>query len=514
MTDKTIRKFTEEEKADIQAYITSSFTHLDYAAFLFLQITDRAALQKWLQNQLDNDGISSARTWPKIQGVKQKPESTLNIAFTNAGLAAMGVSDEVMCTFPQEFREGMVTEDRSQILGDTGISGPENWEIGGPNNEMPHIFLALYGADKATLDSTIDDIITNNGLNLLTREDAERLDSDREHFGFHDGIGQPKIAGVVDKRYDNHPDLVPSGEFILGYKNAYNFYPTTPLVPNALDPDDILPADPNPFHLDTYKDFGRNGSYIVYRKLEQNVAAFWAFMEENAKRLTNVNGELGWKMLWLASKCVGRWPSGVPLIKAPDEDDPKIKDKNDFFYMESDENGLACPFGAHIRRSNPRDSIMPKNAENSITTNRRHRIMRRGLTYGAPLFDHDILLDVANRGKLSALLDLSSNPNKDEPRGFHFAPVVANIQRQFEFIQQTWSNNPAFNGLSQSKDPVMGSNPDVGNAPDPDNPSYMTIPHQPNLIRTTPLTRFVTVKGGAYCFMPSLTTLRYLAKLS
>lgn len=522
MTTEEKRKFTEEEKEDIQAYITSGFSHLDYAAYLFLKITDGAKAKTWLQNLLDANAVTSAGTWPKDeQGKKIKTETTFNIAFTQAGLAKMGLSDEALCTFSKEFREGIAPTDgnRSTILGDKGNSAPVNWEIGGSNNEELHIFLALYGRDKPTLDKHLEShtkqIKDSGGFGSPTIENANRLKDNREHFGFHDGIGQPKILGVVHERFNDDPNVVPTGEFVLGYKNAYGLYPTSPLVPNVQDLKNILPPDPNPYHQNTYKDFGHNGSYVVYRKLNQDVAAFWSFMEENADILPNDKRGKGWAMLWLASKCVGRWPSGVSLVDAPAEDDPNIKEdaeKNDFLYMEKDEYGLSCPFGSHIRRSNPRDSLMPKNVENSTLTMYRHRIMRRGLTYGTPLFNHDILLDVEHPEKLKALLDLESYEGKDEPRGFQFIPIMANIQRQFEFIQQSWSNNPAFNGLNQSKDPLIGSNPDAGTSPDSDKESYMSIPNKPNMLRTSGLTRFVTVRGGAYLFMPSLTSLRYLAQ--
>ena len=88
----------------------------------------------------------------------------------------------------------------------------------------------------------------------------------------------------------------------------------------------------------------------------------------------------------------------------------------------------------------------------------------------------------------------------------HFFCVNANIRSQFEFVQQTWCNNPRFNALRDNKDPVVGDHGGDGQAA-----SYMAIPTRSGVTRTTALPRFVTVRGGAYLFMPSLTALRFLA---
>jgi len=527
--EEVLQLFSDEEKADIQGFITSGYGNMIYAAYLFLQIPDIKAGQAWLSDLLEIDKkgyqegsihISTARDWVKYKAThspEDKPRTRLNVAFTYPGLQAMGLSEDVLCTFSEQFRDGMAgSRTRSNILGDVGESAPENWDVGGTNTREVHVFLALYGEEKTHLDKLVDTqrrlLATHKVEELHAEESGRRIGQDskfREHFGFRDGLGQPKIRGI-----DDAPGVktTPSGEFVLGYRDAYDFFPVTPLVPKDQDPDDILPDDVNPLHGTQYKDFGRNGSYVAYRKLEQDVAAFWDFIAENAKRIDGSSTANPATMVWLAAKCVGRWPSGVPLILSPDKDDLSMedKDKDKFDYIEKagDDSGFACPYGSHVRRSNPRDSLLPKNAQKSYATSDRHRLLRRGITYGDPYFDFESLMDVkAGYAGLMGALKIARNGSDDGKRGFHFHPVTANIQRQFEFVQQSWTNNPAFNGLFDNKDPLTGDNDD-----NPQQASHMAIPNKSGLIQTDRLPRFVKVRGGAYLFMPSLTALRYLAK--
>ncbi len=321
-----------------------------------------------------------------------------------------------------------------------------------------------------------------------------RPDYDREPFGFFDGIAQPQIEGIKGKG-------VRTGEFILGYPNEYGFHPLSPVLPAADDPGHILPESANPYHKPAhYRDLGLNGTYIVYRKLEQDVAGFWRFLQSESLRLKGAV-DPGF-MVWLAAKMVGRWPSGAPLVLAPDRDGSVLL-TDDFLYAREDPQGLACPFGAHIRRTHPRDQIGPAGPVESLHMSSRHRILRRGRAYGAPLFDPTALTRPDQPAGLQAILDLQDD---GQSRGIHFLCVNTNIKSQFEFIQQAWANNPSFGGLADNRDPLIGDN-DPSRAP-----GGMLIPGNRSTIRTAPLPRFVTVRGGAYLFMPGLTTLRYLAE--
>jgi deferrochelatase/peroxidase EfeB len=238
----------------------------------------------------------------------------------------------------------------------------------------------------------------------------------------------------------------------------------------------------------------------VLRKLQQHVARFWQTMRDEAVRLRGAADPS--YMIWLASKMVGRWPSGAPLIESPDRDDPR-RAMNDAFEYGGDPDGLACPVGAHVRRANPRDDLKPYPAEQARHMSEAHRIIRRARVFGPPPFEPARLHDGAGTTARDAVLPLDDN---GQAYGIHFFCVNASIRSQFEFVQQTWCNNPSFGGLTASKDPIVG---DHGRAGEPQ--TRLVIPAGSRTVRTAALPRFVTVRGGAYLFMPSITALKFIA---
>jgi deferrochelatase/peroxidase EfeB len=492
-------KLPEEALADIQGFITSGYGHLKYAAYLFLTFTSGENARKWIARVIPS--ITSARSWPTTaRGERVKPASALNVAFTAAGLEALNLPQNVLCTFPAEFQEGIAADHRSRILGDTEESAPSEWELGAPAQPPLHALVFAHATSTAGLEQLCRSqralmAHTEGGVAEISgsMQSGYRPDGDHEPFGFHDGVGQPKIAGIS-------ADGVPTGEFILGYPNHYSVVPPTPVVPAALDAANALPALGNPYHASAnVRDLGANGSFVVYRKLRQDVAGFWQFMKREAVRATGREDPAF--MVWLASRFVGRWPSGTALMIAPDADRAELRDRNDFLYG-SDPDGRACPIGAHIRRTNPRDDLKPYPAKASLSMSEAHRLLRRARVFGPPLFDPELLLDHSSIDDrlLPAIAD------DGQPRGIHFFCVNASIRSQFEFVQQTWCNNPRFGGLSASKDPLVGDNDRTGEAS-----SHLMIPGTPRDHHTAALPRFVTVKAGAYLFMPSLKALRFLS---
>jgi Dyp-type peroxidase family len=489
---------TSAARSDIQGFVTGGYGHLPIAAYLFVRIVDRDAGRRWIGSMLDT--IATAAPWPTDNaGAVIKPRTAVNVGFTSQGLRACGLPTSVLCTFPPEFRDGIVSPARSRILGDTEESAPETWDVGGPRTDPLHAILIVHAADHRTLDDALtaervrlegtDGGVVDSG----GEQRGYRPASDTEPFGFRDGLAQPSIAGIAGRG-------VPTGEFILGYPNHYEVIPPAPLVPAALDPQALLPSLDNPYHGDGRRDLGRHGTFVVYRKLEQQVARFWNALRDESLRLRGAAEPQ--YMIWLAAKMVGRWPSGAPLIGAPVSDDPTSA-SNDAFEYGGDPDGLACPIGAHIRRAHPRDDLKPYPGEQSRHMSEAHRLLRRARVYGPPLFDSAILQDGASSADRNALLSLADD---GQPRGIHFFCVNASIRSQFEFVQQTWCNNPNFGGLNHSKDPIAGDHARLGEPP-----TRMTIPGSTASIRIGPLPRFVTVKGGAYLFMPSLTALRFLA---
>ena len=199
-------------------------------------------------------------------------------------------------------------------------------------------------------------------------------------------------------------DTIKAGEFVLGYQNEYGLYPGSPVVADSDDRRGILTRAPDR----NGRDLGRNGTYLVFRELRQDVEGFWAFLEASTRRPDGSTDRAA--ATRLAAKMVGRWPSGAPLVLAPDADDPRLAHANDFGYFHDDHDGLRCPIGAHIRRANPRDSLAPKpGSPASIAVGKRHRIIRRG------------------RGRAGGPTD----------QGLHFVCLNASLARQFEFIQGT-----------------------------------------------------------------------------
>jgi Dyp-type peroxidase family len=193
----------------------------------------------------------------------------------------------------------------------------------------------------------------------------------------------------------------------------------------------------------------------------------------------------------LAAKCVGRWPSGAPLALSPEKDDPTLSDADDFGYYEKDPHGFACPIGSHIRRSNPRDSLGP-DPETALKSANRHRILRRGRSYG----------------------DRPKDPRVEDgvDRGLHFICLNSDLERQFEFIQHTWINNSVFGGLNGEVDPLIGNITKLSDEQGR-NRAIMTVQDDPLRTRVHNMASFITVKGGAYFFLPSITAMRYLASL-
>ncbi|HEV2764428.1 MAG TPA: Dyp-type peroxidase [Pyrinomonadaceae bacterium] len=369
----------------------------------------------------------------------------------------------------------MATPHRSRILGDAGENAPSAWEWGGSDEEKAvDVLLLLFGADEATLDDLIRKHrrqFSPGGLLEFRALGAGRQPDHHEHFGFADGMGQPVIEGSPQADKALPRNLIKAGEILLDYVNDYGKPAVSPQVNPALDPQRILPGAGG---------LGRNGTYLVFRQLAQNVADFWRFFDEatgdadgRPDRAASVR---------LAAKCVGRWPSGAPLVLSPDADNPALKDEDDFGYYEDDGRGFACPIGSHIRRANPRDSLGP-DPQTALASANRHRILRRGRSYGHRAADPRVEDGVE--------------------RGLFFICLNSDIERQFEFVQQTWINNPVFGGLSGEVDPV------VGHLVKGD--EIFTEQGNPLRRRVHNLRRFVIVKGGAYFFLPGIRALRYLA---
>ena len=258
------------------------------------------------------------------------------------------------------------------------------------------------------------------------------------------------------------------------------------------------------------KDFGFNGSYLVFRQLKQNVPEFWKYIDKETQDRNKISNPEARDRL--AAKMVGRWRSGAPLVMSPDKDNPDLKNADTFGYFKQDPLGEKCPMASHVRRTNPRDSplertrLNAKGAEISLKDANKHRIIRRGRAYGNPINKSMEPQDV---------LDAGNNEKTRKDRGLNFICFNANIGRQFEFIQHTWINNPKFSELYSEADPLMGPIPEKKEATSTQKEIFgrFVAPGDSIRERVSGLKRFVDVVGGAYFFMPGIKAIKYLAKL-
>ena len=466
------------ELDDIQALVARGYGHLPAACFVLLEIADPNLVRGWIGSLCD-----------QVTPADVKPgDRSLNVAFTSNGLQKLGVAPELLGMFSEEFISGMTAPHRQRILGDAGANAPEQWSWGGPETRPVDVLLMLYARDEpdlAALYAAQIGRLAAGGLIEVKRLDTVHL-LDREHFGFRDGVSQPFVEGL--SKTGPQANTVRAGEFILGYANEYGLYTDRPTLKAEADRTGLLPPDPS---ASGAVDFGRNGTYLVFRQLGQDVRGFWEFLDERTSDRHGASNAAA--RLRLAAKMIGRWPSGASLIHAPREDNPALAEANDFGYHHTDPHGFKCPIGSHVRRTHPRDALDPDPGSlRSIAIGNRHRILRRGRHYGQPL-------------RPDELLRADGAADEDE-RGLYFIGLNANIARQFEFIQHTWVNNRTFNGLYDDADPLIASHQPHG--------ATFTIQAEPVRERLTGLPQFVTVRGGAYFFLPGLRAIRYLASPS
>ena len=377
---------------------------------------------------------------------------SLGVGLSYSGLEALGVPEQSLASFPAEFRQGMAA--RADYIGDVGENAPEHWEAPLGSKDI-HLVVAALARDTSLMETLVtlaqDAIRDLPGIAPIWALDVHVPPDGREQFGFKDSISQPAVEGTNILGSNPHETPLKAGEFVLGYQ----------------DENGDLPPIPQPEAL------GRNGTYVVFRKLHQRVAAFRRYIHENAADPAQEER--------LAAKFVGRWPSGAPLALAPDKDDPDLgadPERNNAFLYGDDPRGLKCPVGSHARRMNARDAVITGHVE-------LHRMIRRGTNYGPSLPPGVLEDDGADRGLM-------------------FAFAGANLARQFEFVQRQWINDGKFIGAPAERDPLIGVQ-DSGR---------FTIPKQPIRRRLTGLPDFVVNRGGEYCFMPGLRALRWLADLN
>lgn len=501
---------------DIQGNICKGYGRFGFpkARYCFLNFKNTHTTQAFLMRLIER--ITTSQVWPVNNDNKNaKPDSTINIGFTYSGLQALDLPERSLKGFPVDFTMGMKA--RCSLLGDTGASSPEHWDTLWQGDQV-HAWLSINGRDQDAIElefNHLEELIDQHAKGVcllsgikgpnntsLSYQDASAVFENgiataKEHFGFTDGIGNPyfegcghstsRIPGRGKLMRDGSWQPLATGEFILGHIDEAQEYPPAP-EPKLLS---------------------RNGTFMVYRKLHENVDTFNHYVDNLAKDFSGSRD-------LLMAKMSGRWPdNGAPLTLAATDDEKacldarmkalkqRIKEGDSSaqsgrkalrsqwidFTFDKDASGGRCPIGAHIRRTNTRGSLeTEKDAFHrpGALVDRR-RLMRRGLPYGGI---HEAKGDGAEQGII-------------------FMSIGASIERQFEFVQQQWVNYSNDFKLGNDKDPLIGSHD--GQATDKHIIQVDKKDKKPPFF-CAQMPRFVETRGGDYFFIPSITALRMISK--
>lgn len=572
---------------EIQGNIIPGFLK-DFETLLFLRIDNREHCRQWLSRirpfiATAQEVLMFNRLFKEIRFRRKQEAHTVkatwvNIAFSHAGLVKLtkdtplDVTQEGQQFTDQAFVEGL--SKRSALLNDptdpNAEGHPNNWVIGGSGNEA-EILLIIQSDTREDMLSQVQELeesifisskngkYASSGVSILSKEQGANLSAPlggHEHFGFLDGISQPGSRGYVS----DHPtdiltarqnprddtqgkpgqDLLWPGEFIFGYEyqdpKQDVSKPSNDQTQTTLPDGTIIHqgkrAKAGPHISGEEEDWTDNGSYLVYRRLRQNVYKFHQFLKKNAEKL-------GIDPALLGAKVVGRWPSGAPIMRSEETDNAQLGcsecANNDFEFQHKDPsldgqsappdklppvgtdahchehqlfeaspgdpNGNLCPAFAHIRKAYPRDDITStsrqskagaktpdKRNEESERNTQTHRLLRRGLPYG-PVSESTPLLPVEDH----------------VDRGLLFIAYQTSIMGQFEFVTRFWINNPDFKENNVGFDMVIGQNDNGGTS------ATLHIVGQPPY-ELKEQENWVIPTGGGYFFAPSLSALKQLSQ--
>ena len=512
-------------RANIQGNTVPGFNK-DHQHFLFFRLRNIRRAKEWLRwiapliSSMD-DVLTWVRAFRALRlrlGAEPPMCATwVNIAFSHHAIELLVSKAEAAMFGDQSFRQGLAQ--RSTYLGDP--TRPSNrghrsrWLVGGPKNEAD-ILVIVAADDPEDLVTVVDSIkarAATSGLRLIFEQRGDTLPGDlhgHEHFGFKDGVSQPGIRGKVSTapgdfitpRYIDHTDgrarilakpgqlLLWPGQFLFGElrqnpEHPYNSAPAALPIPPA-------PAPPN------FPPWAALGSYLVCRRLRQDVSAFWKFAVSAASLL-------GMSAVEFASRLVGRWPSGAPIMRTPGADNNALAGDtwaNNHFIFNDDTRPLSlrpiagytgdpfpsatqdmlgsiCPHFAHIRKTNPRDVATDLGKPDDSML---RMILRRGIPFGPPIV---------------GLKHVSRRLLRQE-RGLMFVCYGSSIEEQFEFLTRRWANSPIQPNFG-GHDPVIGQRDQRGARE-----RFIDFPTPAGLRRIRLKEEWVIPTGGGYFFSPPI----------
>ena len=513
--------FDSAARDDIQGNVIPGFNK-DHQHFLFFRIRKpknaKAFLRELLPRISTMEEVMAFRRLYRSKRFLLGRHNTylcstwVNIGFSHHAIELLASKADADAFGDRSFQLGLAK--RSSYLGDPTApahhGSPRKWKVGGPKNEAD-IVLIVASDHTSVLDDLVDLLklrATAAALQLIFEQRGDTLTGDlrgHEHFGFKDGVSQPGVRGKLSSapgdyltpRYISAGDprrlylakpgqqLVWPGQFLLGEQRQ-----------STEDQINSAAAASN------FPKWGKRGSYLVVRRLQQDVPAFYAFVCRGAARAGLTQDKF-------AAMLVGRWPSGAPILRVPGGDNPALGDDdfaNNHFIFDDDARpsslnpipgyggdtypqsaadflAQVCPHFAHIRKVHPRDTAtdLGKPADSFARL-----ILRRGIPYGPQL--------VGVKHPKPKLVDAD--------RGLMFLCYGAGIEDQFEFLQRRWSNSasqPNRGGF----DPIIGQNGRQGSRT-----RFIDFPTPAGIVRIKTKDEWVTPTGGGYFFAPSISAIR------
>jgi deferrochelatase/peroxidase EfeB len=485
------RQGTTLDLCDIQGFILRGYRMPMVRHFLLtvgVAANARALLGRLVSgDESDAPQITTAEDWhvgfapgpaDNLDDVpRRKPDYCLNVGITWSGLIALEVKDRVPTLSFKSFGAFLTgAAARAELVGDTGASAPQNW-IDAFKTESGHVMVTLHALGPEAMTTYSERLSAlfaeGNAFREISRIDGtawtEMVDGKptpcaKVPFGYTDGISMTTIRGGPERYTPDHQQPCEPWLFVLR-DDAENYFVPEP------------------------QELGLNGSFAVFKMIKTDVVGFENFLQSNKDK---IDPEL------LAAKICGRWRNGVPLALSPDTDRPPggitPEQMNNYEYVNADGSGdprgLRCPVGAHMRRINPRGQPVTGQGEPGGSNNT-HRLIRRGMPYG-PTYDPTQPYDGIERGLLGYFINSS-------------------IENQYEFVLGHWVNDSEFAGAvrlnPKSKDPMIGTQ-------DPAE-SIFVIPQSDGgpPIKITGFSSFITTRAAAYCFLPSITAVKFISRL-